>query len=546
MGAIGDNPILRTFIDEADGEPEVADGEPEVVDGEPDVVDVTSDDGPYDVDVSSDGEFDFEPANSGNESSSDADERDALLSSIEERYLQGGGAAGILALMQEQEVATAQKKVNSLLGTDNNPVVNAATGALAAAGIVAAPETAAAVAGIGLLNKIRKIQQNKANEEHKSDPTAQKAARALLEQFYRENVNDLDLDAKKTFIGIKNGEEQTYETVAAGLEDEAKFIRWNVKNLKNGRKYIKDQLRGKLNELSQDEELAEGRLIAHAEAGSINVNVKRHPETLVAISENTQVKELLALNQANVSTHDGEKHPVDQLVFDGNGQVHGDLIDHHFYAKDGNGNNPNNSINLLVQLANGDASLILGSAHDLLRSTKGYTDGDHPATSFYVHSKDGFLDDRKTPIPKDDPYNVAMMRDAMLYQRYPIERDGTVLYNPAGSPQILGGGKKHHSVYTPIDTPRKENLELVMRSTLKFKIRERDRIEALSQRDKRSNEKKQQDLMQVAKLTDEIEDLQRELDEITDAEESNSDESDEEDTAAVERMQKRTARASDK
>ena len=186
MGAIGDNPILRTFIDEADGEPEVADGE-QVVGGEPDVVAVSSDDEPDAVDVSSDDEFDFEPANSGNDLSADDDDPDALLSSIEERYLQGGGAAGILALMQEREVATAQKKANSLLGTDNNPVVNSATGALAAAGIVAAPETAAAVAGIELLNKIRKIQQNKANTEHKSDPTAQTAARTLLNELYKKH-----------------------------------------------------------------------------------------------------------------------------------------------------------------------------------------------------------------------------------------------------------------------------------------------------------------------------------------------------------------------
>ena len=264
----------------------------------------------------------------------------------------------------------------------------------------------------------------------------------------------------------------------------------------------------------------------------------------MSISENTQVKELLALNQGNVSTHDGEIHPVDQLVVDGNGKVHADDIDHHFNAKV-NGKNPNNSINLLVQLANGDASLILGSAHDLLRSTKGYTDGDHPATSFYVHSIDGNLADGITPIPKDDPQNVAMMRDALNFQRMRIPKELYGRYEPAGSPQIQGG-KKHLSAHTPIDTPRKENLELVMRSTLKYDIRERGRIEALSQRDNRPNEKKQQDLMQVAKLTDEIEDLQRELDEITDAEESNSDESDEEDTAAFSRMQKRTTQASAK
>ena len=207
------------------------------------------------------------------------------------------------------------------------------------------------------------------------------------------------------------------------MNDGAKFIRWNVNNLKKGRKYIKDQLSGKLNDLSQNEE----RLLEHAEAGSINVNVKRHPETLVSISENTQVKELLALNQANVSTHDGERHPVGDLVVDGNGKVHGNNIDHHFNAKD-NGKNPNNSINLLVQLANGDASLILGSAHDLLRSTKGYTNGAHPATSFYVHSIDGFLADRKTPIPKHDPQNVAMMRDALNFQRMRIPKYGSGRY----------------------------------------------------------------------------------------------------------------------
>ena len=187
------------------------------------------------------------------------------------------GAAGVISLMQEKEIGKVQKKANSLLGTDNSTVVNAATSALVAASVVEAPMTAAAVAGLDLLNRIQKIQQNKANKEHESDKTAQKAARVLLTQFYRENANDPDLDARKTFIGIKNGEEQTYETVAAGLEDEAKFIRWNVKNLKNGRKYIKDHLSAKLKDLNQNNE---ERLIEHAEAGSINVNVKRHPETL--------------------------------------------------------------------------------------------------------------------------------------------------------------------------------------------------------------------------------------------------------------------------
>jgi len=205
------------------------------------------------------------------------------------------------------------------------------------------------------------------------------------------------------------------------------------------------------------------------------------------------------------------------------------FFNHHFNAKDGNGNNPNNSINLLVQLANGDASLILGSAHDLLRSTKGYTDGDHPAKSFYVHSKDGFLADGKTPIPEDDPNNVAMMRDALAFQLMRIPKDGTVLYDPAGSPQIQGG-KKHLSAHTPIDTPRKNPNERALETTIKHYKRERERIVVLSERDNRSDVKKQEDLMKVAKLTGQIDELQRELDDITskDGGESQSDESDEE------------------
>ena len=50
---------------------------------------------------------------------------------------------------------------------------------------------------------------------------------------------------------------------------------------------------------------------------------------------------------------------VGELAVDGNRKVHGNYTDYHFNEKE-NGKNPNNSIKLLVQLANGDASLILG------------------------------------------------------------------------------------------------------------------------------------------------------------------------------------------
>jgi hypothetical protein len=141
----------------------------------------------------------------------------------------------------------------------------------------------------------------------------------------------------------------------------------------------------------------------HAQNGSLDFRVNRTPHTLLTESQNLQVKELLALNHAYVSTHDGKKYAVALLVFDGNGKVHGDNIDHHYNFKNKYGKNPNDSINLLVQLANNDAGFILGSAHDLLRNTKGYTKGLHPARSSYVHSKGGYLGDGKTPIPTDNP-----------------------------------------------------------------------------------------------------------------------------------------------
>jgi hypothetical protein len=104
-----------------------------------------------------------------------------------------------------------------------------------------------------------------------------------------------------------------------------------------------------LHDLSEEPE----SVIGHAEAVSINVHVNRNPDTLVSMSENTQVKELLR--------HSRWKNTP-------NGKVHGNDTDYHFNEKE-NGKNPNNSIKLLVQLANSDASLILGSAHDPLRST---------------------------------------------------------------------------------------------------------------------------------------------------------------------------------
>jgi hypothetical protein len=216
-----------------------------------------------------------------------------------------------------------------------------------------------------------------------------------------------------------------------------------------------------LKDLSQNSE----RLTTHARAGSINVHINRHPGTLVSMSENTQVKELLAMKSANVSTHDdGKVHPVGELAVDGNGKVHGDNIDHHFNDKE-NGKKPNNSIRLLVQLANGDASLILsnskpihaslilGSAHDPLRSTKRGIQTVHiqqrhlmftPRTGIF--SRDG-----ETPIPKDDPSNVALLRDALIIHRMGVPRDNATRWEPDGSPRVQGGGNQLSAL-----TPTKE------------------------------------------------------------------------------------------
>ena len=129
------------------------------------------------------------------------------------------------------------------------------------------------------------------------------------------------------------------------------------------------------------------------ENGSLNVQVTNRDVRLIASSAATQVKELIALMKGNVSIHDGNIYPVKDLIFDGHGMVHGDNVDWHYNEKDedssGKKKNPENAIKLLTQLANGDAGLILGSAHDLQRSTKGHRDGDHPANGYYVHSADG-------------------------------------------------------------------------------------------------------------------------------------------------------------
>ena len=91
--------------------------------------------------------------------------------------------------MQEKEVAEAQRKANELVGTDDNPVQWTLARALALAPLQLRAlwrrrMATAALAGISVINKIREIQEDKANKEHASDGTAQKTARLILKHFY--------------------------------------------------------------------------------------------------------------------------------------------------------------------------------------------------------------------------------------------------------------------------------------------------------------------------------------------------------------------------
>ncbi len=340
---------------------------------------------------------------------------------------------------------------------------------------------------------IRKSYKDDANKAHMSDNTAQVAARARLEQFYSENK----LNESEKFIGYKDDAgrvKKTYSTVDAGIADGAKFIRYNVKNL-HDKQLIAKQLRKELAAMSKDE------LTAHTESGGINLDVRRY--NLVPHAHNTMTKELLALDNGNVSTHDGKRYPVGQLVVDGNGQVHGNGIDYHYNQKDSTGKNPNNSINLLVQLANGDASLILGSAHDLLRSTKGYTSGDHPATSSYVHSKDGYLADQKTLLPVDQPLHVEMRKEALDFLQIPVLIDRTHRHSAVGAVSTMSG----MNALTPTKDDRPDHAVLLDTNDLRRYKRDRTYRRTLMNRANRKDADKATDQIEINYLSDKIDEL---------------------------------------
>ena len=178
--------------------------------------------------------------------------------------------------------------------------------------------------------------------------------------------------------------------------------------IKHKSPYVKNELTKAIDELRKDTE----KFKEAAENGWLNHQVKH--TNLIADSAASQVKELIALMGGNVSIHDGVRYPVKDLIFDGHGQVHGDETDWHYNEKDQYGNgklkNPENAVKLLTQLANGDAALILASAHDLQRSTKGHRTGDHPAEGYYEHSKDGKTGRDGKPLPIDNNYVVAMRK----------------------------------------------------------------------------------------------------------------------------------------
>ena len=368
---------------------------------------------------------------------------------------------------------------------------------------------------IETLDIMRTMKQDRLNQEHMSDPTAQKAARALLEDFYEVHKDDLDLSKK--FVGIKNDSDQPYATVAAGVADGAEYIRWNLENLPNGQTYINERFEADMVELAKDT----NRLEEATLAGKINLNIKiRNRETMAAKAQNTLVRELLALQNANVSTHDGLHYPVDLLLIDGNGEVHGNGRDYHYNEKTKKGN-PDNSINLLVQLANGDASIMYTSAHDEMRSTKGYTvapEGEsgrpHPATSFYRHSKDGFLEDGTTPLPKDQYSTLGLRWDKLLIQRKPLLVDETNQVDTTAKPKVQGG-KNFRSALDASDTKRKNHRILVLEGTLAHLKRTKDGLERNLNSSRRPDDKKEGDRARLAQITTEFTDAQRELGDIT-------------------------------
>ena len=369
---------------------------------------------------------------------------------------------------------------------------------------------------IETLDIMRTMKQDRLNQEHMSDPTAQKAARALLEDFYEVHKDDLDLSKK--FVGIKNDSDQPYATVAAGVADGAEYIRWNLENLPNGQTYINERFEADMKELAKDT----NRLREATLAGKINLNIKiRNRETMAAKAQNTLVRELLALQNANVSTHDGLHYPVDLLLIDGNGEVHGNGRDYHYNEKTKKGN-PDNSINLLVQLANGDASIMYTSAHDEMRSTKGYTvapEGEsgrlHPATSFYQHSKDGFLEDGTTPLPKDQYSTKGLRRDELTIQQMPLLVDETNKVNTTPAAPFVQGGNGYRSALDAPDTQLKDHRILVLEGTLAHLKRTKDGLERNLNSSRRSDDKKGEDRARLAEITTEITAAQRELGDIT-------------------------------
>jgi hypothetical protein len=131
----------------------------------------------------------------------------------------------------------------------------------------------------------------------------------------------------------------------------------------------------------------------------------------------------------NRSTHDGKRYPTRDLDFDGNGFVNGEgRLDHHLSDKGANREQPQKGSEMLIQLANGYANLVYRPAHDPTRATKGKADGEHPATSRYVHSKDGIhvfnlngLTDEKLYVDKTTGSLVNQMLEWKANAREVVE-----------------------------------------------------------------------------------------------------------------------------
>ena len=131
--------------------------------------------------------------------------------------------------------------------------------------------------------------------------------------------------------------------------------------------------------------------------------------------------------------------------------------------------NPENAVKLLTQLANGDAALILASAHDLQRSTKGHRTGDHPAEGYYEHSANGKTGRDGKPLPIDNNLVVALLKEQRFFQQQPSFVDTTQPYEDDTDPGAMPG---EHSAVSDSSAPRTPSKELAIKTGQKEAARQ--------------------------------------------------------------------------